>query len=350
MIPFPPGSTGAPRPSVDTFRRPAHPNKHVRRTATTVCGGYFDYSPPVPAQRRVAPPQSSVLAGVENVAWARAGRDPQLEKLSKFVSGPSRVTPSGGAQVSTHSTHAAARSALHFSTSAPNSHQLASLYSSGDVGESYSGDEFDAGDEFDPVGPIVSSPRPMSEASSILSYASSHRPLTPFEEGASPTTTVSPGGYRDDFEHYATYKGSFSGTEAAHLPKFQPSHGLVRPRSDSGNVEEVPPAKKKRPVGRPPKKKRGIPAAPSTQITPGLFSVLPPPQYIEGAQDDEDDVIRDCLGRARPLRRKSASRKGWKGWIEVDETVGPPTTLIKLDEPAVIEPERRTRSGRNFDG
>lgn len=48
----------------------------------------------------------------------------------------------------------------------------------------------------------------------------------------------------------------------------------------------------------------------------------------------------------QPRRKRSAVRKGWKGWVEGSPP--PSDKLINLDKAQVL-PERRTRSGKNFD-
>ncbi|KAI5119883.1 hypothetical protein M0805_008554 [Coniferiporia weirii] len=48
----------------------------------------------------------------------------------------------------------------------------------------------------------------------------------------------------------------------------------------------------------------------------------------------------------RPRKKRSAARKGWKGWVEGSPP--PSDKLINLDSAPVMV-ERRTRSGKNFD-
>ncbi|KAF9652612.1 hypothetical protein BDM02DRAFT_3109194 [Thelephora ganbajun] len=66
--------------------------------------------------------------------------------------------------------------------------------------------------------------------------------------------------------------------------------------------------------------------------------------------DDEDldlDTFKESM-RARPPRKKRvAVRKGWKGWVEGSPP--PSEKLINLDEVQVLT-ERKTRSGKSFDG
>ena len=63
--------------------------------------------------------------------------------------------------------------------------------------------------------------------------------------------------------------------------------------------------------------------------------------------DDSHDIaseVRPSL--PRPRKRRSTTRKGWKGWVEGSPP--PSEKLIKLDDVQVLE-ERRTRSGKSFD-
>lgn len=56
-------------------------------------------------------------------------------------------------------------------------------------------------------------------------------------------------------------------------------------------------------------------------------------------------------GSAEGVReRKPPVRKGWKGWVEVEVDVPQSATLIHVDVSLPIIGERRTRSGKSFDG
>jgi hypothetical protein len=99
--------------------------------------------------------------------------------------------------------------------------------------------------------------------------------------------------------------------------------------TDNDDDEDLPPPKgvrpgDSRPRGRPPRPKHHHQPPPSSQ----------PP---------------DDLDEPRPKRSKKKSRKGWKGWIELESSPepNPKGTLIKLDEPVLME--RKTRSGKFFD-
>jgi hypothetical protein len=63
--------------------------------------------------------------------------------------------------------------------------------------------------------------------------------------------------------------------------------------------------------------------------------------------DDYVDLVRSVHERSLPPRKPRASaKKGWKGWVEGSPL--PSGKLINLDTVPVL-PERRTRSGKNFD-
>lgn len=338
MIPFPPGATGAQRPIVDAYLRPANPNKHVRRTATSVCAGEFDRGA-FPAPRAAPVATSSVLTEVVNGAHLRAGRESLGEKPGKArIAESSLVTSTTSMEATAPPLALTSRPPIPWSSSVPNLTDTAAVELYDDVGEYDNGDDWDGDDVFDPVGPVASSPRPLSEVSSILSFGSSRRPMTPFEgDATSPSTTLSPGMPIPDSDYYGSFKGHYDASGFTNFPQYDSYSGTIRPRSNSNATENEDSAKRRK-VGRPPKKKKGqgLPVPPPP--------MKPPPMPLPG-----DTVVRDCLGRARPARRKSAGRKGWKGWIEVEEDLPPPPTLIKLDSPAEIHEIRRTRSGRHFD-
>ncbi|KAI0764592.1 hypothetical protein BD413DRAFT_615716 [Trametes elegans] len=68
--------------------------------------------------------------------------------------------------------------------------------------------------------------------------------------------------------------------------------------------------------------------------------------------DDEDfdgrhqSVESNDTQTRRPRKKRPAARKGWKGWVEGSPP--PSEKLINLDVATVL-PERKTRSGKNFD-
>lgn len=61
--------------------------------------------------------------------------------------------------------------------------------------------------------------------------------------------------------------------------------------------------------------------------------------------DDEDFDVKPGFD-SQPRRKRSAAKKGWKGWVEGSPP--PSEKLINLDAVPVLR-ERRTRSGKNFD-
>ena len=67
--------------------------------------------------------------------------------------------------------------------------------------------------------------------------------------------------------------------------------------------------------------------------------------------DDDEDLGAETslsapLPRAQHRRKRVATKKGWKGWVEGSPP--PSEKLINLDAVPVLQ-ERRTRSGKNFD-
>lgn len=69
---------------------------------------------------------------------------------------------------------------------------------------------------------------------------------------------------------------------------------------------------------------------------------------LSPAPSSSSSVQAGVLGVGNGSKRTKV-KKGWKGWIEVDPDVLPePPSLIKIDEPVVLEKTRQTRSGRKF--
>jgi len=64
-------------------------------------------------------------------------------------------------------------------------------------------------------------------------------------------------------------------------------------------------------------------------------------------EDDELLVTEPITMSAPPRKKRAAAKKGWKGWVEGSPP--PSEKLINLDAVPVLQ-ERRTRSGKNFDG
>ncbi|TEB23347.1 hypothetical protein FA13DRAFT_1740107 [Coprinellus micaceus] len=107
----------------------------------------------------------------------------------------------------------------------------------------------------------------------------------------------------------------------------------------------------------------------SVSVTPPPMSLQPTPECTPGPSvssatsheslkrlhtpgDDEDIDHRHVTISAPPRppkerKKRVAARKGWKGWIEGSPP--PSEKLINLDAVPILQ-ERRTRSGKNFDG
>ncbi|KAJ7634816.1 hypothetical protein FB45DRAFT_989548 [Roridomyces roridus] len=68
--------------------------------------------------------------------------------------------------------------------------------------------------------------------------------------------------------------------------------------------------------------------------------------------DDDEDIVRDhhAPPHSAPVRKpRVPAKKGWKGWVDIEDSPPPPSEkLINLDAVPVLQ-ERRTRSGKNFD-
>jgi hypothetical protein len=64
-------------------------------------------------------------------------------------------------------------------------------------------------------------------------------------------------------------------------------------------------------------------------------------------EDDELLVPERPTLSAPPRKKRVATKKGWKGWVEGSPP--PSDKLINLDASPVLR-ERKTRSGKNFDG
>jgi len=83
------------------------------------------------------------------------------------------------------------------------------------------------------------------------------------------------------------------------------------------------------------------------------FSVSATSQTREvsyGVLAGSSEPTGDAGQAVRPprARRRSTAKKGWKGWVEVEESEAEPESLIRLDATPPIK-DRRTRSGKNFD-
>ena len=75
----------------------------------------------------------------------------------------------------------------------------------------------------------------------------------------------------------------------------------------------------------------------------------PTPAPASAASAPAPSATPALTSSAAPKKRKrAAARKGWKGWeVEVDEEVVAPK---QFSMPILPSGERRTRSGKQFDG
>ena len=106
------------------------------------------------------------------------------------------------------------------------------------------------------------------------------------------------------------------------------------------NTSVTPPPMASSPVAVSPRSTPG----PASSVTSHTSSKRP-----RTPDDDEDldlGAFKESL-RAHPRKKRVAVRKGWKGWVEGSPP--PSEKLINLDEVQVLT-ERKTRSGKSFDG
>ena len=95
------------------------------------------------------------------------------------------------------------------------------------------------------------------------------------------------------------------------------------------------------------------PGAASPRSTPGPASSVTSHTSSKRPRtpdDDEDldlETFKESMRSRHPRKRRLAVRKGWKGWVEGSPP--PSEKLINLDEVQVLT-ERKTRSGKSFDG
>lgn len=84
----------------------------------------------------------------------------------------------------------------------------------------------------------------------------------------------------------------------------------------------------------------------------GTYSISPQPSNAS-TSGTAGGGGAGVLGRSfSSANRRQPVKKGWKGWLLVEEDELPPEspTLIKIDEPIVLQKTRQTRSGRAFAG
>ena len=95
------------------------------------------------------------------------------------------------------------------------------------------------------------------------------------------------------------------------------------------------------------------PAPASPRSTPGPASSVTSHTSSKRPRtpdDDEDldlETFKESMRTRQTRRKRVAVRKGWKGWVEGSPP--PSEKLINLDEVQVLT-ERKTRSGKSFDG
>jgi hypothetical protein len=80
----------------------------------------------------------------------------------------------------------------------------------------------------------------------------------------------------------------------------------------------------------------------STSRTSSKRPRTPADDEVIGSQSDNQSAPLP----APPRKKRVAAKKGWKGWVEGSPP--PSQKLINLDAP-VLQQQRRTRSGKNFD-
>lgn len=318
--PVAPAAQPAFTPPARTFV-PLH--KLRRRTATSVCAGAFDEV----ATPRGALPKYTPLAGVENINWMRAVRKEHERQGYILPAGAyALMTDIAGVGGGKHKERIAHRRALY-----ANEYPYAAYPSYLDNDEEDDDvDELNSDlDDDDDLGPMSALPPTpgRSVASSVTSRTSSRRPHTPFDlDLMSPTTSVSPTFPPISYPFPPPLARRYTAGDLKGVPTAGKSQGKTRPRADSMTSDLDVPLAKRAKTERP-----GLSKAPSA-----------------GAQGSQKAHVTTSAEAAR--RRKSSARKGWKGWVEVEDDTPQPPTLIKLDAPAPILPERRTRSGKNFDG
>ena len=97
----------------------------------------------------------------------------------------------------------------------------------------------------------------------------------------------------------------------------------------------------------PPPMPSSPPTTPGPSISSSTSRTSSKRPHTPGDDSDLDESEAATLRRPRgPRRKRTAARKGWKGWVEGSPP--PSEKLIKLDDVQVLE-ERRTRSGKSFD-
>ena len=156
----------------------------------------------------------------------------------------------------------------------------------------------------------------------------------------------------DDSNQHASTDGSFASTSS--LPQPLPTATLT-----TSSFWRA------RPTIHIPAIQRSVSVTPSPPSSPRLPNFTPgstPGPSISSSTSrtsskrprtpEDDEVIGSQSGSQSaplappPRKKRVAAKKGWKGWVEGSPP--PSEKLINLDAP-VLQQQRRTRSGKNFD-
>ncbi|KZV95891.1 hypothetical protein EXIGLDRAFT_834047 [Exidia glandulosa HHB12029] len=285
-------------------------HKLRRRTATSVCAGHFDEV----ATPRGGIPKYTPLSGVENVDWLGAVRRERERQGYANSDGAYGVA-----------THAAGR---HKSDKHARRHGHPGHYAAYDPYLDDE-DEYDYGndlysdldDDDDELGA-------RSVASSVTSRTSSRPPHTPYDFDFMSPTSVSPTFTSTSYPFPPAISRRYTTGDVNAMQTVRKTQGKTRPRAESMTSDPDIPLAKRYKVDR--------------------FNSSTPVNSKNGHSTSHAQMSNTSSAQA--ARARKAARKGWKGWVEVEDDTPAPPTLIKLDAPAVILPQRRTRSGKNFDG
>ncbi|EJD51230.1 hypothetical protein AURDEDRAFT_111844 [Auricularia subglabra TFB-10046 SS5] len=312
--PAPQATPAAARPFV-----PLH--KLRRRTATSVCAGDFDEV----ASPRGGVPKLTVLAGVATIDWMRAAHEEQVRQ--GLVLPGSQLAPVPDVNTIDHA----------HDLPAPVTQPYAQYYE-GDSADELSPSPDDADDadyedrDSDYQEQYHELPRPRRRSlSSAATSLTSARPRTPIDVDAmSPAAVISPTSPASAFPFAIVGSRRQTGSDALFPYSGKSSGKRIRARSTSSSEPDVPLSKRPKPQ----RVNSIILPSPTAHVAPRPSGLLP--------------AVSSASAAPKPRVVKAVVPKGWKGWVTVED-MPEPTTLIKLDAPAPILPERRTRSGKNFD-
>ncbi|KAI0261658.1 hypothetical protein BC834DRAFT_895312 [Gloeopeniophorella convolvens] len=96
----------------------------------------------------------------------------------------------------------------------------------------------------------------------------------------------------------------------------------------------------------PPPMPSSPPTTPGPSISSSTSRTSSKRPRTPGEDSDFDEPDGSGSAPPRPRKKRTAARKGWKGWVEGSPP--PSEKLINLDTVEVLR-ERRTRSGKSFD-